>query len=324
MEADLRTLTVAIPAFRCARFLPAAVDSVLHTTAGRILILEDCSGDDTAAVARALAQKAPGRVEVIESPVRRGVAANMNRAVRDYVQTECFAKLDGDDVLIPGFLESAFPFMSRTPRLGVLSGPATRIRPDEMIDFAPDCIARLQEGVAPRVMSGNEALRFILEWRPSPCSSGAIYRKEAYQQIGGFDENIGWGEDWEIWFRFVRRWSVAYYDVPSALYRIHPDSQTETAARQDTLCYAYDNVFRRAAAICQDPELRPWLRRAFLKVARRYFGACRRATLERRCMEESLAFLGNGVRAASRALFLDGIAPRRTPAAQPATPRQEG
>ena len=35
--------------------------------------------------------------------------------------------------------------------------------------------------------------------------------------MGGFDEHMRWGEDWEIWLRFARNWEVGYLDAPSSL-----------------------------------------------------------------------------------------------------------
>src|SRR5262249_40929898 len=143
----------------------------------------------------------PDRVRVISSRATRGTATNLNEAVRE-VNTPFFAKLDGDDVLLPGFFESAFPIIASRPQAALVAGHEIRIAADEVMEFVPDLLPNARPINKLKVMAGREAYRFILQWNPNPCSSGAIYRTEAFREIGGFDAKISWGEDWEIWLRF--------------------------------------------------------------------------------------------------------------------------
>jgi glycosyltransferase involved in cell wall biosynthesis len=293
-ERVCRDLTFVIPAFRCERYLRAAVDSVSHAFPGRILIADDCSDDGTIAVARECVMRACGRVEVIESTVRRGTGANLNRAVQQ-ITTPLFAKLDADDVLLPEFMETAFAVMSAQPELAVISGRELRITANDILTYSPDLLPRVK-AVPPRILAGVDACRFIILWSPNPCSSGTIYRTEAFRSVGGFDERMRWGEDWELWFRFAQAWQVAYCDMPSALYRIHAASTTAVESAHSRLCYGYDAVYRRVAEICpDDPSLRPLLRRAFMRTARAYFGSAKRHLLERGSMRDMLACLMHGV-----------------------------
>jgi glycosyltransferase involved in cell wall biosynthesis len=268
-------LTIVIPAFRCAAYLPAAVASALHSPARHILIAEDAGGDDTLEVAERLAAEYPGRIRVLSSPVNRGAAVNVNEAAKR-IETPFFAKLDGDDVLIPGYLESVFPLIALRPQLAVLAGRERRIGADEAVTFQPDLLPKVRRATGMQIMSGAEAYRFIVKWDPNPTSSGVIYRTDMFREIGGFDPQITWGEDWEIWLRLARKWEVAYIPSPSALYRIHSQSATAKAIGQNRLCYGYDLVLRRAAEICAYPEVFPLIRRRMLAVARLYVAAAAR------------------------------------------------
>jgi glycosyltransferase involved in cell wall biosynthesis len=268
-------LTIVIPAFRCAAYLPAAVASALHSPVRRILIADDAGGDETLRVAENFAAAYPGRIRVRTTPVNRGTAANLNDAA-EQVETPFFAKLDGDDVLLPGFLESVFPLIASRPRLAVLAGHELRIEADEAVDFRPELLPTVRHRAPLRVMTGSEALRFVIKWDPNPTSSGVIYRTEAFREVGGFDGGLEWGEDWEIWLRFARQWEVAYIDARAALYRIHPQSTTANATRQNRLCYGYDSVFRRAAELCEDAEVLPLIRRRMFIVAKLFAAAAAR------------------------------------------------
>jgi glycosyltransferase involved in cell wall biosynthesis len=265
-------LTIVIPAFNCARYLPAAVASALHTPAGRVWIADDGSGPEALRVAERLAAANPERVRVFASTANRGTAVNLNETI-GRVETEFVAKLDGDDVLIPGHLESALPLIAQRPRLAVLAGRDLRIGADEATVFRPESMPKAPTRPPVRIMAGAEAWPFIVAWNPNPTSSGVIYRTRAFREVGGFDPLIPWGEDWEIWLRFARQWEVGFVDAPSALYRIHPQSATASAARHERLCYGYDAVFRRAAELCDYPELLPLVRRRMFWVVKLYAAA---------------------------------------------------
>ena len=296
-----RELTFILPAHRCAPYLSVAAASVLHGHAGRVLIAVDGGDEATLEAAHRLEAANSKRVRVLHSAVARGAARNVNSAAAQ-VETPYFAKLDGDDVLLPGFIDSAFPVIASHPKVALVAGHEMRIEADEVMEFHPELLPRARPVQHLRMMGGAEAYRFILQWSPNPCSSGAIYRTEAFQAVGGYDEGISWGEDWEIWLRFAKEWQVAYTNTASALYRIHQQSQTANSATSNRLCYGYDAVYRRAAEICHDPEVLPLIRRAFFGVAKHYMGAASREA--RRSRKESLTRCRMAFRAISTAMAL--------------------
>jgi glycosyltransferase involved in cell wall biosynthesis len=296
-----RDLTVIVPAYRCASYLPTAVASVLYGPAAEVIIASDGGDAETLDAALRLEAENPGRVRVIHSAVTRGTATNVNEAAGQ-VKTPYFAKLDGDDVLLPGFIESTLPVIATRPGVAVAAGHEMRITADEVMRFEPELLPRARKITNLRVLSNAEAYRFILQWSPNPCASGVIYRTEAFREVGGYDRQISWGEDWEIWLRFAKRWEVAYTGTPSALYRIHQQSATAAGTTNNRLCFGYDAVYRRAAEVCDDPEVVPLIRRAFFGVAKHYFGAASREA--RRSRKESLSRCRMAFRAISTAMAL--------------------
>jgi glycosyltransferase involved in cell wall biosynthesis len=294
-------LTVVVPAYRCAAYLPVAVESVLHGPAAEVLIASDGADAATLGAARRLVAENRGRVRVLHSETTRGTAANVNEAAAR-VETPFFAKLDGDDVLLPGFLESTLPLIASRPNVAVIAGHEMRITADEVMHFEPKLLPRAKTVTNLRVLSNADAYRFILQWNPNPCASGVIYRTEAFREVGGYDRQISWGEDWEIWLRFAKRWEVAFTGTPSALYRIHQQSATASGTNNNRLCFGYDAVYRRAAEVCDDPEVVPLIRRAFFNVAKHYFGAASREA--RRSRKESLSRCRLALRALSTAMAL--------------------
>jgi glycosyltransferase involved in cell wall biosynthesis len=72
-------VTVVIPTFNRARFLPVAVDSVLAQTYGdfRLLIADNASTDETADI---VARYDDARIDYVRRPENLGITANHNLA----------------------------------------------------------------------------------------------------------------------------------------------------------------------------------------------------------------------------------------------------
>jgi len=296
-EAIAAEVAGVIPAYRCAPYLAEAVESLLATPIAEIVIAVDGGDRETLRVAEALAEREGGRLRVLARRERLGAAANVNRAV-EQIDKPYFLKLDGDDILLPEFMAAAFPKIVGTSSLALVSGYGLQFAGEPVwpARFLPD----YTDAIVP--LSGAAAYRFIIEWNPNPSSSGTIYRREAFLAVGGYDEKLVWGEDWEIWLRLAAQWSVAYAPVASALYRIHPESSTAAVANQERISDGYDAVYRQALRFCPSRELRPLLRRKFLKVVRAHLGAARRCAVKRRAPIEALRHAGRAL-SASRTLL---------------------
>jgi len=291
-EAMQREVAAIIPAYRCAQYLGAAVDSLLDTSIEEILIAVDGGDRESLRVAEDYRERAPGRIRVIAQRERFGAAGNVNRAVRQ-TDRPFFLKLDGDDILLPDFVTAALPKICNTPELALVSGYGLRFTnlPSMTVRFLPDYTDEIT------VLQGTDAYRFIIEWSPNPSSSGTIYRRDAFLEVGGYDEQLVWGEDWEIWLRLAKRWSVAYVPVPASLYRIHGESTTATVTSQNRLSDGYDAVFRQALRLSPRREMRLLLRRKFIKVARAHLGAARRSALKSGSRSESVRHIGRALKA---------------------------
>jgi cellulose synthase/poly-beta-1,6-N-acetylglucosamine synthase-like glycosyltransferase len=287
-------LTVLIPCFANRDYLRAAIESALASPAVAVILADDASGPEEHRILARYAVEYPERVRVIRSEKQRGIQKNLNGAV-EQVRTRYFVRLDCDDVLYPGHVEHALGLLRARPALALVAGKEQRIGAGECLEFRSAAMEAYPAGPAVKAVSGVEAYRFIVQWRPNPCSSGTVYRTSAVRAIGGFDVRVPWADDWEVWLRLASRWEVAYVDAPAALYRIHPQSTTSLYLRQNRLCYGYDYIYRRAAELCREPAVLPDLRRAFLRLAKYYAGAAWR--LGRRLHPEALRCGANGVRA---------------------------
>lgn len=104
-------VSVITPAFNARRFIGETVESVLAQTFTdfEMLVVDDCSRDDTPEVVRELA-RADGRVRLIQHQANGGPATARNTAL-EHAAGRYVAFLDSDDLWLPGKLEEQIRFM---------------------------------------------------------------------------------------------------------------------------------------------------------------------------------------------------------------------
>ena len=115
MEEALQPLvSVIMPAYNCAGFIPAAVASVQAQTVNNweLIIVDDHSADGTLAVARSLAAS-DSRIRVLANEQNLGVSLTRNRAI-EAAQGQFIACLDSDDLWLPQKLEVQISALTAT------------------------------------------------------------------------------------------------------------------------------------------------------------------------------------------------------------------
>lgn len=274
MDMGASGLTIVIPAYRCARYLPATVESALACAGARVLIAEDCGGDQTLNVARELERRNPDRIGVVANPRNLGMTGNWQQAL-SAVATPLALKLDGDDIVRPEYVAAAVKFLEAHPEVGVVGGGVKEV--DERFGVEEPVPRDSDGGGFFRDFSGSEALRFIIEWAPYPASSSTIYRMEHWREAGGFDVGLKWCSDREIWFRLARRGAVGFYTGTAIYYRVLPTSESARARRGDLYCYELSRMLRRAKREWGDASPGRMMRKAFLVNAKAFFGSATRA-----------------------------------------------
>ena len=107
-------VTVIMPAYNAARFIEVAVNSVINQTVTdwELLIIDDCSKDETVLYAEALANK-DSRITVIKNEENMGVARTRNRGL-DMAKGQWVALLDSDDIWHSDKLEKQLELAGKT------------------------------------------------------------------------------------------------------------------------------------------------------------------------------------------------------------------
>jgi glycosyltransferase involved in cell wall biosynthesis len=226
-SGDEPLVSVIMPAYNCAAFVAEAIDSVLEQDyAGKeLIVVNDGSTDATAEqVARFGA-----RVRLIEQP-NRGPAAARNRGVIE-ARGRYLAFLDGDDVWLPGKLATQMAYLREHPEVKIVFTGFARWLPERSGAYPParefaawgakDVIGPEYSGYLYATLLLDSVIHIIT----------AIIERAAFSGLGGFDENLRVGEDYEFWMRASRVCPAHKIDQIMALYRMQPESATRSAPR---------------------------------------------------------------------------------------------
>jgi GT2 family glycosyltransferase len=248
--------SVVIAAWRAAATVGEAVASALQQTspAAEVIVCDDGSPDD---VAGALAS-VRGRVRLIRH-AHAGAAAARNAAAR-LASGDFIVVLDADDVWLPERLERLGDLAAARPDLDVLTTDAW---------FEVDGHRAGRFYAQPRYFPIADQATEIL--RRNFVMGHAAVRQPSWWRVGGFDETVRIGEDWDFWLRLLFAGAqVGCVDEPLAIYRIHSGSLSDD---RPASLRARVALLDRAAA---RSDLTPALRRV-LRDSRR--GHLRRALL---------------------------------------------
>ena len=105
-------VSIIMPSYNTAKFISETIESVLAQTYPdwELIIVDDCSTDDTDAVVRPYL--ADDRIRYIKNEKNSGAAVSRNRALRE-AKGKWIAFLDSDDLWLPEKLEKQIAFMEK-------------------------------------------------------------------------------------------------------------------------------------------------------------------------------------------------------------------
>lgn len=148
-------VSIIMPSYNTGRFITETINSVLAQTYTNweLLIVDDCSPDDTDAV---VAQFTDPRIKYFKNEKNSGAAVSRNRALRE-ATGRWIAFLDSDDLWAPEKLEKQIAFMENncchfsytcygeinedsTPRNVTVSGPKRITRAGMYAYCWPGCL----------------------------------------------------------------------------------------------------------------------------------------------------------------------------------------
>jgi glycosyltransferase involved in cell wall biosynthesis len=203
--SDKPLVSVVIATYNMARYLPMAIRSALDQTYKNIevLVVDDGSTDNTQSVMGPFLDDPRARYFPQEN---KGQAAAKNRGVRES-RGDYIAFLDADDMWALDKLEVQLPLFLRSVTGVVYSRYVCIDETGKEMTVADDKLFRGR-------VSGPMLIHNFIGFGTS------VVKKECFDRLGNFKENMRMGIDYDLWLRFSTQYEFDYIDRPLLYYRV--------------------------------------------------------------------------------------------------------
>ena len=198
-------VSIIIICYNQSHYLDDAIRSVLAQTVRQpeIIVVDDGSTDSTAEVAHGYPQAA----YVYQQ--NQGISAARNAGLRASTR-EYVAFLDADDRLLPKAAEAGLHCFRKHPDSGFVFGRYHKVDADGSV-ISP----------ANRPPDDCDFYTALLQRNLIGMQSTVLYPRDILQRVGGFDEQLGSCEDYDLYLRITRDFPAHRHGEVVAEYRRH-------------------------------------------------------------------------------------------------------
>jgi glycosyltransferase involved in cell wall biosynthesis len=199
-------VSVIIPTYNSARFLTAAVESVLKQTFKdfEVIVIDDGSTDNTSEIIKQFGDS----VRYIFQK-NQGVSVARNTGIKNSA-AKYVAFLDADDVWMPTKLEKQIAALKENPKSKVCYTEYLSVSSD----LKPQDLRRLR--------CQNEVLSdLLLRGNVIGPPSTVFGERGIFEELGGFDSNLSLSADWDMWIRLASVTEWTFIKEPLLMYRLH-------------------------------------------------------------------------------------------------------
>lgn len=213
-------ISVVIPVFNGEKTIQETIKSVLVQTFTNfeIIVINDGSQDLTLEV---ISEIKDNRIQVHSYP-NAGLAASRNRGITS-AKGEYIAFIDADDLWTSDKLEAQLHALQTNPDAAVAYSWTDYI--DESSQF-------LRRGSHITVNGNIYPHLLVIDFLEN--GSNPLIRRQAFVEVGNFDESLTAAEDWDLLLRLASRYHFICVPSPQILYRISSSSMSANVLQQET------------------------------------------------------------------------------------------
>ncbi|MGE5322478.1 MAG: glycosyltransferase family 2 protein [Actinomycetota bacterium] len=226
-ETSNPMVSFIVPCYKLAHLLPECVNSILAQTYRdfEILIMDDCSPDNTPEVARSFADP---RVIHVRNQPNLGHLRNYNKGIR-MARGKYIWLISADDCLRRDYaLERYVRVMEEHANVGYAFCAGCALSDHTETGVIRSSMYRREDGIFP----GREFLLDLLKGNFILAASG-MARKECYEKVSYFPEDMPYGGDWYLWCAYALHYDVAFFADAMVNYRVHDLSMSTIMAQKD-------------------------------------------------------------------------------------------
>jgi glycosyltransferase involved in cell wall biosynthesis len=248
-------ISVILPTHNRAAQVQQAIQSVLAQTWTdyEVIVVDDGSTDGTEAALGPLARE--GRIRYVRQ-ANAGPAAARNHGLR-LARGGLITFLDDDDLYEPRKLEAQAAYFSGHPDAVFLHSCFSKFN-DAGEDLGVRDTTWFLGWLYPEILA---------HWGMMIAAPTVMVRRGVLDEVGGFDEELRWAEDPDLWRRIARR--HPFHVLPESLVRVRQQSVSVSSDKTRAAAH-FHRMLEKAFA--DDPGLSPAFRRRAL--AAMYANVC--------------------------------------------------
>ena len=245
-------VSIVIPAFNAARYLPESLESAFAQTYGdiEVIVVDDGSTDDTQEV---LAGYPAARVVTKKNG---GLSSALNAGI-DAMTGVWFKKLDADDVLYPNCVEDLI-------RANARFDPSDRTIPTMAIRIKyPDGSEWLASYDCSGMDTFEQGVRHLDHYIGGAAES--IFHRSVFERVGKYDEKIRLAEDYEFNLRLLVLNKYRFFHVPIPVYEYRIRDSSLSSVSVEERCAAMSSILGSTLA-----QLGPGERRRYAAALKKF------------------------------------------------------
>ena len=205
-------ISIVLPVYNGAKYLRQSIDSVLSQTYQNweLLILDDCSTDDTPNIAKEYLQK-DSRIRYYRNEQNLRLPRNLNKGF-SLAQGDYLTWTSDDNRYRPTALERMYTALKQSP--------------NAQFSFASCRIIDGDDNEVEYIMVDQESHRRIVG--QDTVGACFMYTRKAYEATGEYDPEMILVEDFDYWQRIFMRFDTVAIEEILYDYRWHDGALTST------------------------------------------------------------------------------------------------
>ncbi len=208
ISLDLPLVSIIIPVYNGSNYLAEAINSVLNQTYKNIEIIVVNDGSNDQDKTRKIALSYANKIIYYEKP-NGGVSSALNFGIKK-MSGKYFSWLSHDDIYLSSKITDQLDFILNNKVNFVFSK-------FKLIDKNSKTFTSSKSFQLNR----NLFIELLVEQRIHGCAT--LISKSLIDEVGYFDENLRYTQDYDLWFKILKKEHIFYHNEFVLLSRVHID-----------------------------------------------------------------------------------------------------
>lgn len=205
-NANKPKVSILLPVYNAEKYLSDCLKSLLNQTFHdfEIIAINDASTDASLSILYKYSE-IDSRIKIYSNKSNLKLAATLNRGIQ-LSSSPLIARMDADDIALPNRLEYQYNFMLSNPKVAIC-GTNIKVLGTNQIWKMP---------------ISNSSIRASLVFNSPILHPTVIYQKHIICKYSGYNENIIYAQDYELWHRLSKDSKIVFanIDIPLIYYRL--------------------------------------------------------------------------------------------------------